>query len=186
MSIASVYERFRTVPSRALGARGADSVAGHPLPARRTVFHRILLATDFSKASERALTVAAGLAHASAARLTLLYVYNVSLAGTPAEEAERTWPGAIQVREHLDRMVTNLRSAGLHVDGVVRFGVAPVEIAELALQKRVDLVVTGTHGRKGLARVWYGSVAAQVVRRSSAAVLVVPTDGTNVVAIRFR
>lgn len=151
------------------------------------MFQHILLATDFSETSEGAFGIATALARAHAARLTVLYVYEVSaqtLAGTPDAEAERTWPGPIRVREQLDCLVTGLRATGLRTEGLIRLGVASRRIAEVARTERVDLVVTGTHGRSGLARLWYGSVAEQVLRRSGAPVLAVPMGSTNVIGIR--
>lgn len=152
------------------------------------MFQRILLATDFSVASEGAFSMATALARAHCARLTVLHVYEVSaqtLAGMSDAEAERTWPGPIRVREELDRLVTGLRATGVRADGLIRFGMPALRIPEVVRQEGVDLVVTGTKSRKGLARVWYGSVAEQVLRSSSAPVLAVPI-ATNVIAIRPR
>jgi len=55
----------------------------------------------------------------------------------------------------------------------LRFDAPAHEIAQLASDLQADLVVVGTHGRKGAARLLLGSVAEQVVRHSPCAVLVV-------------
>ena len=52
------------------------------------------------------------------------------------------------------------------MDGVLREGIAWEEINKVAEELQVDLVVIGTHGRKGLARALLGSVAEKVVRTS--------------------
>ena len=153
------------------------------------MFQHILLATDLSDASEHAFCTATALARALAARLTVLHVYEVSagtLGCTPDAEAERTWPGAIRIRELLDGLVTGLRATGLRAEGVIRFGSAARRIAEVARERNVDLVVTGTRGRTGVARFWYGSVAEQVLRRSSAPVLTVPMRSRNVIGMELR
>ncbi len=150
------------------------------------MFHHILLATDLSDVAEEAFGLATALARAHAARLTLLHVYVVSAATCPTGfevEAERTWPGVLRARERLDRLVTGLRATGLQAQAVVRFGEAAQRIAEVAGELGVDLVVTGTHGRRGLARLWYGSIAAEVLRRCCAPVLAVP-GRTNVIGLR--
>ena len=56
--------------------------------------------------------------------------------------------------------------------GQVRLGSGAAAKAVLSLVGEYDLIVVGTHGRTGLARVWLGSVAEQVVRQSSKPVLV--------------
>jgi nucleotide-binding universal stress UspA family protein len=147
------------------------------------VFDHVLLATDFSSASERALEAAAVLARDLRARLTVLHVYPVF--STSPEIAERTWPGGIRSRARLDRVVDDLRGRGLHVEGALRFGHPPGEIVEVAIERGADLIVTGTHGRTGLARIWYGSVAEQVARRSPIPVLALPiSTGTSGAVLR--
>jgi nucleotide-binding universal stress UspA family protein len=158
------------------------------------VFEHILLATDLSESSEGAFRIATVLAREHSTRLTLLYVYEVSartLAGISEAEAARTWPGPVRARSELDAVVAGLRATGLRADGVVRFGVvAPGgvarRIAEVASEERVDLVVTGTAGRSGLARLWYGSVAEQVLRSSSTPVLAVPMLSARVIGFASR
>jgi nucleotide-binding universal stress UspA family protein len=148
-----------------------------------TVFHHILLATDFSGASERAHELAASLGRALRARLTVLHVYESADATSPAMAVarERSWPGAIRARAEIDRTVDRLRAGGLKVDGALRFGILPERIVEAALEIGADLIVTGTRGRKGLARVWYGSVAEAVLRHSPIPVLAaVPRERDDV------
>jgi nucleotide-binding universal stress UspA family protein len=137
-----------------------------------TVLERVLLATDFSAVSDRALEGAEALARDLRAPLTVTHVYPV-FSATP-EVAERTWPGGIRCRARLDRLVDQLRGRGLRAEGVLRFGHPPEQIVEAALERGAALIVTGTRGRRGLARFWYGSVAEQVARRSPLPVLSFP------------
>jgi nucleotide-binding universal stress UspA family protein len=152
------------------------------------VFRHVLIATDLSEPSERAVDVAAALSRALGARLTVLHVYEVSsttMAGADAAMAERTWPGAIRARARLDREVDRLRASGLEVEGALRLGLPPEEIVQGALEHDADLIVTGTRGRRGLARLWYGSVAAQVLRSSPISVLTLRGDRRdNVIPLR--
>jgi nucleotide-binding universal stress UspA family protein len=153
------------------------------------VFRHVLIATDLSVASEPALAAAAVLAGGLRARLTVLHVYEVSASrvnGIAPAVAERTWPGGIRARGRLDRVVHGLRARGLDVQGALRFGFPADEIVEGALERGADLIVTGTHGRKGLARIWYGSVAEQVVRRSPIPVLAFRRGRDNVIQLRRR
>jgi nucleotide-binding universal stress UspA family protein len=138
------------------------------------VFAHLLLATDFSSHSERALEGAAALARDLRARVTVLHVYPV-FSATP-ELAERRWPGGVRARARLDRLVDELRRRGLHAEGVLRFGHPPEQVVEAALDRGADLVVTGTRARRGFARFWYGSVAEQVARRSPVPVVSFPAS----------
>jgi nucleotide-binding universal stress UspA family protein len=153
------------------------------------MFHHILLATDLSLASDGALGVAAALTRASGGRLTVVHVYEATasaLAGTAPAVAERTWPGGVRARRALDGVVDRLRARGLRADGSVRFGMVADQIFDAALERGADLIVMGTGRRRGLARVWYGSVAERVVRGATVPVLAVPGAGApdNVVQLR--
>jgi nucleotide-binding universal stress UspA family protein len=147
------------------------------------VFDHVLLATNFSSASEPALEAAAVLARDLRARLTVLHVYPAF--STTPDIAERTWPGGIRSRASLDRIVDDLRGRGLAVEGALSFGHPPSEIVKVALERGADLILTGKSGRRGLARVWYGSVAEEVARSSPIPVLALPIPtGTSCAASR--
>jgi nucleotide-binding universal stress UspA family protein len=150
------------------------------------VLRHILVATDFSSASERALDLAAHLTRAHRARVTVLHVYEPSTCGTPAAVAERTWPGAIRARANLDGLVRRLERGGLRAGSALRFGAPPEQIVEAAIEGGADLIVTGAHRRTGLARVWYRSVADEIVRASPIAVLTVPREVDAVVHLPRR
>jgi nucleotide-binding universal stress UspA family protein len=153
------------------------------------MFDHILLATDLSGASEHALGVAAALTRAHGACLTVLHVYEATasaLADVAPAMAERTWPGGRRARRALDGVVDRLRARGLRAEGALRFGVVADEIFGAVLKEDVDLVVMGTGRRRGLARVWYGSVAERVVRDATVPVLAVPGVAVQDNVVRFR
>lgn len=153
------------------------------------MFRHILFATDLSGASEPALRVAAALARAHAARLSVISVYEVTafaLADTAPEVAERTWPGGIGTRRSLDRVVERLRARGLRAEGLLRFGAVAEQIFDAAAARGVDLVVLGAGRRRGLARVWYGSLAERVLRGAAVPVLAVPGAGSRDNVVRLR
>ena len=146
----------------------------------------ILLATDLTLASERALDLAAGLSRSLRARLTVVHVYAVSpatLAATPPAVAERTWPGGARARAALEVVVERLRARGLRVESSLRFGAVREQIVAAAVESRAELIVTGTHARKGLARLWHVSVAEEVVRHSPVPVLAVPASPASVIRL---
>ncbi len=61
------------------------------------------------------------------------------------------------------------------MEHLLKMGKPTVEILRVAEESNCDLIVMGTHGRRGLARMLMGSVAEHVVRNATCAVLVVKT-----------
>jgi nucleotide-binding universal stress UspA family protein len=76
-------------------------------------------------------------------------------------------------RTGLENVVARRKGSKTQVDGVLREGVAWEEINKLADEIDADLIVIGTHGRKGLARALLGSVAENVVRTATRPVLTI-------------
>ena len=67
--------------------------------------------------------------------------------------------------------------AGMDAKGYVLIGYAAEEILSRAEVEKVDLIVMGTHGRKGIDRILFGSVAEKVVKNATMPVLTIrPTD----------
>ena len=124
----------------------------------------VLVATDFSTASEVAVRVAHGYAKTFGARLHVLHV---------------AWPDERGLTGLFARLRTELGSAVPVVIATVG-GDEAEEIVRYAHQHAVDLIVLGTHGRTGFSRALLGSVAERVVRTAPCPVLTVPPDtGTS-------
>jgi nucleotide-binding universal stress UspA family protein len=75
--------------------------------------------------------------------------------------------------QYLESAAAPLRDAGLKVQSHWVDGDPPEAIAAAAEREAADLIVMATHGRSGFSRLWLGSVATQVVRRSSVPVLLI-------------
>ncbi len=80
-----------------------------------------------------------------------------------------------EAHHYLEGMKNRLRSEGLMARTVVRVGQPTESIVATAEKERVDLIVLCSHGRTGLARTVFGSVAEAVVRMAPCPVLVVKT-----------
>ncbi|MDR7481716.1 MAG: universal stress protein [Armatimonadota bacterium] len=139
---------------------------------------RILAPTDFSPGAEPALQWAMGLADRFGARVTLLHVLDLSLgalAGLSPDVA--AMPATIELAERVraDAQEQMRRLAARFPDAtpVLREGTARAAIIDVAKEIGADLIVMGTHGRTGLAKVFFGSVAEHVVRHSPVPVLTV-------------
>lgn len=127
---------------------------------------QILVATDFSDASEHATAVARDYARSFGARLHLLHV---------------AWPGDEQAGRLLMGMEKDL-SPHVPVTTAIEFGSPAARIVDYARRHGVDLIVVGTHGRTGVSRALLGSVAERVVRTAPCPVLAVPRGAPTGVA----
>jgi nucleotide-binding universal stress UspA family protein len=142
------------------------------------MFRSILVAVDASEAAQEALKYACDLAKAGNGKITLVNVVDVSKLLAVAGY-ETPYPvDAIEVtREDSQRTLDEAQKvcaqAGVDVTLTSCEGDAVDEILKTAKESNVDLIVLGTHGRHGLARLFIGSVAEGVLRRSAVPVLVV-------------
>ena len=138
----------------------------------------VLAAVDFGDASARALTIAGVVASTFGARLRVLH-------------AERFEPPPYFTIEQIERLKEERRVAqGAATDHLSQFAAAassyhvetvvvdesPVD-AILEASATADLIVVGTHGRRGPGRWWLGSVAERVVRAATVPVLVTRAAG---------
>jgi nucleotide-binding universal stress UspA family protein len=144
------------------------------------VIRTILVPVDFSETSKAALDYAVSLAHPLGARLIVMHAYELPVYGFPdgafvasAEVATRLMSSA---QSGLDAFVAPYRD-GVRIDTVLRQGIPWEEVRAVAEDVGADLVVIGTHGRRGIARALLGSAAEKIVRTSQRPVLTVHLDG---------
>ena len=137
-------------------------------------YQRILVPVDFSDSSEEAVRHAVGLATKFKARVRFLHVVQVmtSYLEGPVftqelmnvyKEHER------QARRELEKM----KRLAVRGEAVVKRGIPVLEILSEAKKFNADLIIVGTHGRRGLDRLMVGSVAQEIMRKAQWPVLVV-------------
>jgi nucleotide-binding universal stress UspA family protein len=135
---------------------------------------RILVAHDFSETADAALAMALDLAEKLRARVTILHAYEVPTYVFP-ESVVATADLVGQIRGAAEEALAAVKErgqrTGVQVDTLLRQGVAWSEIDRAAKELRADLVVVGTHGRRGVSRALIGSVAEKVVRTAPCPVL---------------
>jgi nucleotide-binding universal stress UspA family protein len=139
---------------------------------------RILVPHDFGDTAERALTFALDLAAKLGAHVTVMHAYEVpayAFPEGPVLSAEMAGNLERAARVALENVASRAGRGGVELDVVLRQGVAWSEIIALAKESGADLVVMGTHGRRGIARMLLGSVAEKVVRTAPCPVLTVHT-----------
>lgn len=141
-----------------------------------TVYERILVPTDGSPTSERALRHAADLAAALGANLLIVTVLDIATyAGLPMETA---WEGIDDVlrsdaRTALTDAERVLEDRGVDAETHLLEGKPNREIVRFAERADCDLIVMGTRGRGGIDRLLLGSVAEAVVRSADVPVTTV-------------
>ena len=149
----------------------------------------LMVATDFSEASEAAMTYAVRLARTVQARLFLVHVvpeYDVQVLIALGERLQSPL-SAEAVREmlytHADKRFATIVAQAQVVDLVQERLIVtgePVEtIVSLAASKQPQVLVLGTHRRRGVDHLLLGSVAERVLRQASCAVLIVPAQLDN-------
>jgi nucleotide-binding universal stress UspA family protein len=147
-------------------------------------YKRILVPVDGSPTSNKGMKEAIRLAKSSRARLRLLHVVEQTVAFSAPEVAVDLGPILDSLRaagrRRLAGVERRVRRSGVKPETalVENFGmrVADAVIAQ-ARRWRADLIVMGTHGRRGLQRALVGSDAELVVRYSPVPVLLVPPGG---------
>lgn len=141
----------------------------------------ILVPTDFSAASEKALAYAVPMARLFGAKLTLLHVVEPVAMPDFAKSLPIMMDEdkiSAQCESHLKRIVSDLGLGPKLVErSVVRFGRAGDEIARSAAAVKADLIIISTHGYTGLKHALLGGTAERVVRYAACPVLIVrPTE----------
>lgn len=137
------------------------------------VFKHVLVATDFSEASGLALELAASIARQAGATLTVVHACELPIYPEAIPSADLLTPITAAAGKRLDAVVTGLRDRCPGALPLLRVGAAWEEILAAAAEVGADLVVVGTHGRRGLSHAVLGSVAERVVRLSPIPVLTV-------------
>ena len=139
----------------------------------------ILHPSDFSPASRPALAEAIAVAKQQRAQLLIVHVLAtvipmISEGYMPARTYdELARAGRADAERRLDALVARAKKAGVRATGLVLEGTAAQQIVRAAQNHRAALIVMGTHGRTGLAKLLVGSVAERVVGSAPCPVMTV-------------
>ena len=141
----------------------------------------ILAATDFSPCSLTAVRLAATMARRRQSELTLLHTVEPVPVDPMAAPLIGGWEAELAktAEKALEAQASELRKSGLVVHVEVRIGSAVRSILDSAATSRPELIVIGTHGRRGVVRLLLGSCAEAVVRASTCPVLVTGADSAG-------
>jgi nucleotide-binding universal stress UspA family protein len=147
-----------------------------PLPINKeSFFKNILLATDFSPASDRALEYAASLARRFGSRIYLTHI--ITLDGFPMMSPEFAARSLKELRVAAEKSMGEILESGRLIavpnQVLIQEGNLWPAIEELIKQHEIDLLVIGTHGAGALRKILIGSGAEEIFRKAKVPVLTV-------------
>jgi len=148
------------------------------------MYQKILAPLDGSELAERALEHIKIVTEGSrASKVVLLQVipWPAHPAHTLSDELIRSEGGKAEAdaRDYLARVADSLKADGIAVEIDIAHGGAAEGILDYAKKNKVNLIVMSTHGRSGVSRWFFGSVAERVLRHSVIPVLIVPSFGVG-------
>ena len=143
------------------------------------MYQNILIPVDGSDVGENAALEGFKLAALLGSNLTLVYVIDYTILNLP--DAETAITNVEMLRRNLTAygekflgvLAASAKEKGLKVNTAIREGDVHDEILAAAEEAKAELIIMGTHGRRGLNRLLLGSVAESVARRARCAVLLV-------------
>jgi nucleotide-binding universal stress UspA family protein len=143
-------------------------------------FKHILVATDFSESAQQALKLALSMAQKFDSKLTLVHSWEApgySYGGGLYLPVDLVAPIEQAAVARLEEAMVDLKERFPTAQSALRNGVAWEQVLAGASDLKADLIVMGTHGRKGIERALLGSVAEKVVRMARVPVLTVHEAG---------
>lgn len=151
------------------------------------MFNKILVCLDGSALSEQILPFAAAQAEHFASEMVLLQV--IGLGGAISAPGIEAVPIAVPLdqipqeeasaREYLEVVAKPLRQKGLNVETMTLIGSPGECVVKYSEENGFDLVALATHGRSGLGRLVFGSVADHIIRKSRRPILLIKPQDTH-------
>jgi nucleotide-binding universal stress UspA family protein len=141
-------------------------------------FNTVLCAVDFSEHSKSALYLAAGLTFREGARLVVLLV-DARASGSATEQGA----ASAELREFVRHALPDAHAHRPGLDLRVRAGTPVDAILEAAAEFDAELIVIGTRGRGGLGLALFGSTAADLMRRTTVPLAVVPPTHPEIMSL---
>ncbi|MCA9976854.1 MAG: universal stress protein [Anaerolineales bacterium] len=143
------------------------------------MYKKILVPMDGSARAEAILPHVEGLAACTGATLVLLHIIDPPLTLVspydvmPSLSMEDLQEQKRQVESYLETVQKRLQGKGITTECLTEYGAVVTTIIEIAVRENVDLIAMASHGRTGLSRVFYGSVAAGILHQVDRPLLLV-------------
>jgi len=149
-------------------------------------YKKIVVPLDSSERAEKILPHVEALGGIKTGKVILLHVIEPTTfapsPATPARQIAAMPPQAYMdqieamrtsAEEYLAKIQTILKAKGIEAETLIETGPAAERIVHVAEEREADLIAIASHGRTGLARVFFGSVAAGVLHRAETPLLLV-------------
>ncbi len=154
------------------------------------MYQRIIVPVDGSQTSNQALATALGLARESGGRVRLVHVVEEMAYLTGYDQFGGYAGDLLKIMREtgtgiLASGIAAAREAGVEAEEALYDNLGerlPEVVADEARRWNADLIVVGTHGRRGVGRILMGSGAEQIVRMAPVPVLVIRSTGADAAA----
>ncbi len=150
---------------------------------------KILVPTDFSKAAENALKVAAQLAKKHDCEIYLMHMLEIPFNGVDALSTHSALPEAMffikMAQQRFEDVMAQDYLEGITVHETVRPNNSFSAVIDACHEHNVDIIVMGSHGATGFKEMFVGSNAEKVVRTSDIPVLVIKNEHENFIVDDF-
>jgi nucleotide-binding universal stress UspA family protein len=133
---------------------------------RKTMFSKILVATDLTEASERVICTLGGLSALGVREVLLVHCFNIRDVGTLGNEIIEL------ARPSFDRQKDTLAKLGFRTEGMMVLGLPHVEINRIARRNDCSLIVVGSQSRTMAGELLLGGTAGAVIHSASLPVLI--------------
>lgn len=146
-----------------------------------SLYRNIVIATDGSENSQRAISCGVEIAKLSGATVHALYVVDTPSIISETWTAGKEMVHELIIREGkkvLSKVKKIIEDSGVEVKEVLLEGYPSEEIINFAENNNMDLILMGTLGKTGLERFLVGSVAENVVRNSKVPVMVIRNENS--------
>ncbi len=149
------------------------------------MYKTILVPLDGSVRAETILAHVEEIAHAGGAKVVLLRVVDpvaslTGLEGIPYDMSrDFIKQETDEAQLYLENKAKELRKKDVQTSTRIRYGEVVKTISEVAEAEKADLIALASHGRTGLSRLFYGSVAAGVLNRADRPLLLIRADKEN-------
>lgn len=143
------------------------------------MYKTILVPLDGSARAEAILPHVEALAKSFQAKVIFLEVVDPAVAAVPpydyvtVVDEDKLAEEVGKVDSYLAKLVTDFQGKGLEAAEISETGAPVRTILDVATRENADLIAMASHGRSGLARVFYGSVAAGILHQTDRALLII-------------